>query len=309
MLSQKSMLTVVMLASASFVSASSVIAGGSSNDKNVVAGASSIIPFGSGKAGLSFSDSNGNMSNLINLADGPIKYIHQKHSSQPINGYDVSANVDGVANPKYLMLKDINRVVAFFTNPVLGQVWYEKRANNVNVYSIRQIDTPRLPIAPKFGGLVIAEVPNLPVNTKVYFGEWAPRANSPSKASSTDLNMASEQRTVWYVGENPTRQMPTLVNAKYDVLGVNQHTPGINDFYTGVLTVNFGSEKGSISGVLSRGYDTLDFAGTGINKEGAFSKGENISGRFYGDRAEALAGYAKRGDGAADDIAFGGVRR
>ena len=282
-------------------------------------GASSWQPFGAGKAGLAFSTDNGHSwSNSINLEDGPVKHIGIKYKQGtqkvPINGNDPYANVDGTRNPHYLTLKDVKPVIGWFYNPPLGQVWYENRHNNTEVYSVRQMANPAIPAAPKFGGLVIAKVPGMGGSDgNVFFGEWAPRAGNPQQIS-TDLNMADGKRTVWYVGDNPTQNMPVLSEATYNVLGVNKHTPGQNDFYTGVLTANYGTGSGSLTGTLSRPGDSVDFAGTNIRSDGTFNNGEHaadkITGRFYGSGAEALAGIVDR-DGQAGvdrDIAFGGKR-
>ena len=49
-----------------------------------------------------------------------------------------------------------------------------------------------------------AKVPTAATN--VFFGEWAPRkGNSNQITNSTDLNMNDGNRTVWFVGENPTK--------------------------------------------------------------------------------------------------------
>ena len=278
-------------------------------------GESDSQPFGKGKAGLAFSTDNGHSwSNSINLEDGPVKHIGIKYKQGtqkvPINGNNPYANVDGTRNPKHLRLGDVKPVVGWFYNPKLGQVWYENRHNNTEVYSVRQITEPKLPFAPKFGGLVIAKVPGMGEGNNVFFGEWAPRKGNPSD-NSTDLNMADSKRTVWYVGDNPTRNMPKLVNAKYNVLGVNKHTPGRNDFYTGTLTANYGTGSGSLTGSISRPGDSVNFAGTNIRSNGTFDNGkvnEHITGRFYGNSAEALAGIVDR-TGADKDVAFGGRRQ
>ena len=278
-------------------------------------GESDSQPFGKGKAGLAFSTDNGHSwSNSINLENGPVKHIGIKYKQGtqkvPINGNDPYANVDGTRNPHYLTLKDVKPVIGWFYNPPLGQVWYENRHNNTEVYSVRQITEPKLPFAPKFGGLVIAKVPGMGEGNNVFFGEWAPRKGNPSD-NSTDLNMADSKRTVWYVGDNPTRNMPKLVNAKYNVLGVNKHTPGRNDFYTGTLTANYGTGSGSLTGSISRPGDSVNFAGTNIRSNGTFDNGkanEHITGRFYGNSAEALAGIVDR-TGADKDVAFGGRRQ
>ena len=203
-------------------------------------------------------------------------------------------------------------VIGWFYNPTLGQVWYENRHNNTEVYSVRQMANPIIPGAPKFGGLVIAKVPGMGgSNGNVFFGEWAPRKGNPPQ-NSTDLNMADGKRTVWYVGDNPTQNMPVLSEATYNVLGVNKHTPGQNDFYTGVLTANYGTGSGSLTGTLSRPGDSVNFAGTRIDHRGTFNNGEHaadkITGRFYGSGAEALAGIVDRA-GVDKDIAFGGRKQ
>lgn len=306
-------LLAVLLCGIFGVAAAAPEGGASNNGKTVRTGSSDAKPFGAGKAGLSFSINNGgSWSKSINLDDGPVKYIRAKYQA-PINGNDPYANVDGTRNPHYLTLKDVKPVIGWFYNPTLGQVWYENRHNNTEVYSVRQMAEPAIPAAPKFGGLVIAKVPGMSEGNNVFFGEWAPRAGNPQQIS-TDLNMADGKRTVWYVGDNPTQNMPNLVNEQYNVLGVNKHTPGQNDFYTGVLTANYGTGSGSLTGTLSRPGDSVNFANTNIRSDGTFNNGEHaadkITGRFYGSGAEALAGIVDR-DGQAGvdrDIAFGGKR-
>ena len=207
-------------------------------------------------------------------------------------------------------MRDVAPVIGWFYNPKLGQVWYENRHNNTEVYSVRQIANPAIPAAPKFGGLVIAKVPGMSEGNNVFFGEWAPRAGNPPQ-NSTDLNMADGKRTVWYVGDNPTQNMPVLSGATYNVLGVNKHTPGQNDFYTGVLTASYGAGKNELSGSISRPGDSVKFDGTNIRSNGTFDNGkadERITGRFYGSGAEALAGIVDR-TGVDRDIAFGGHKQ
>ena len=289
--------------------------GSSSELKNVEPGQSDAIPFGAGKAGLRFVNG-GNWSASINLQNGPVQHIRAKYNDRnktpiPINGTDPSANVNGTRNPQYLTLHDVVPILGnWFINPRLGQVWYENRAHNTEVYSVRQMANSAIPAAPKFGGLVIAKVPGMGEGNNVFFGEWAPRKGNPPQ-NSTDLNMGDSRRTVWYVGDNPTTNMPNLVNAQYNVLGVNKHTPGQNDFYTGVLTANYGTGSGSLTGTLSRPGDNINFAGTNIRSNGTFDNGkanEHISGRFYGSGAEALAGIVDR-TGVDRDIAFGGHKQ
>ncbi|NEN74716.1 hypothetical protein F9B74_00015 [Pelistega sp. NLN82] len=286
----------------------------SKDNKGVIeTGESSAIPFGAGKPGISI---NGSAS--INLEAGPIKHIKQLYGNKPINS-TASQDVDGKSNPKYLRLKDVNKVIGLFYNPTLGQVWYENRAHNTEVYSVRQIADPAVPAAPKFGGLVVAKVTGLQ-DASVYFGEWAPRASNPSTGSDTNLGMNSASREVFYVGENPTGNVAGLATAKYNVVGINQHTPGKNDFYTGTLTANFGNggQNGQLSGELVRGNHRMNFAGTTIENNGKFSRNfagmqnkHDIEGRFYGKGAAAIAGFAKNGtpDNPRDDVAFGGRKQ
>lgn len=166
--------------------------------------------------------------------------------------------------------------------------------------------------------MTFAKVPTAATN--VFFGEWAPRkGNSNQITNSTDLNMNDGNRTVWFVGENPTKNTTGLATATYNVVGINKHTPGKNDFYTGEIKATFGtSDKGSMSGALKRAGDRdLNFNGVEIiNSKGTFNsiKGRNnegIIGQFYGNGAAAMAGYATRGtdNNKGDDVAFGGAKK
>ena len=311
-----SQLTLAVLLTAAFGSAYAVeVQGGSSNTKAIKVGSSSLIPFGAGRAGIAISNAaDGNYSFSVNLENGPARRIRDKYGRTPINGGNQNANVNGAANPRYLTPGDVNPVVGWFSSEKLGQVWYEKRANNTEVFSVRQMaelsDKGLLANAPKFGGMTFAKVPTAATN--VFFGEWAPRkGNSNQIANSTDLNMNDGNRTVWFVGENPTANMPKLVNAKYNVLGINKHTPGKNDFYTGVLTANYGTGKNELAGTISRAGDSINFANTKIESSGKFDNHKNtehITGRFYGSGAEALAGIVDRA-GADKDVAFGGAKK
>ena len=311
-----SQLTLAVLLTAAFGSAYAVkVEGGDSSEGQLIQAAESDpLPFGAGAAGIKVSTGNG-LSNSINLEAGPAQRIRNKYGNAPINGGDQNANVNGTANPRYLQPGDINPIAGWFSKTKLAQVWYEKRANNTEVFSVRQMADPKLPIAPKFGGMTFAKVPTAATN--VFFGEWAPRkGNSNQIANSTDLNMNDGNRTVWFVGENPTKNTTGLATATYNVVGINKHTPGENDFYTGEITATFGTNKfGSMSGELKRAGDNdLSFDGVEItNTDGSFKSGagnnEGITGQFYGNGAAAMAGYAKRGDGVGDDVAFGGAKK
>ncbi|HHK6027572.1 MULTISPECIES: Slam-dependent surface lipoprotein [Neisseria] len=292
---------------------------GESSTNRVKTQKSDALPFGANRAGISIdSDGNNRYSNSINLEAGPAQRIRNKYGNTPINGGNQNANANGTANPKYLQPGDINPIAGWFSKTKLAQVWYEKRANNTEVFSVRQMADPKLPIAPKFGGMTFAKVPTAATN--VFFGEWAPRkGNSNQIANSTDLNMNDGNRTVWFVGENPTKNTRNLAAATYNVVGINKHTPGKNDFYTGEIKATFGTgDKGSMSGALKRAGDRdLSFNGVEItNSKGTFNSipgrnNEGITGQFYGNGAAAMAGYAKRGtdNNKGDDVAFGGAKK
>lgn len=283
-------------------SASADVAGGTSNSANVAPTPASGLPFfAPDRAGLVFHNGG---SFHIDLANGPIQYANAAIARGP----------DGSGN-YYLRGEDIGFLPGLLFGDI-AQVWrndvvYNGKTTAIN--SIRQLITPQFPLAglvPDFGGLVIATVPGSPV----YFGEWSPKPAGSIPYASTDLNMGSNQRTVWYVGENPTgNNMPTLVNAQYSVIGINQHNPATANVYQGVLTANYASNAGSLSGSLTRsGSASVDFTGTSIYSNGTFDKvqGGNtiISGKFYGASANALAGIYTGGSTVQDHVAFGGTR-
>lgn len=269
---------------------------------------STAIPFGEGKAALQINGS----SIRINIGNGPVKHINKKYGGNAINGNNFTASVNGLAHEKYLTIKDVNPVLGFFNNDTLGRVWYEKRAQNIDVYSVRQLADPRLPIAPKFGGLVIGQVKNLSDGSGVYFGEWAPRKNN-TIVKEDPLGLKDPNHTVWFAGDNPTGRTQGLANVTYDVVGINQHVPGQNDFYRGKVTAKFGTTPtGSMSGAIVRGNDRLSFDKAVItNSTGKFEDtAQGMKGQFFGRGAEAMAGIAERGTAnRQDDIAFGGRKQ
>ena len=168
-----SQLTLAVLLTATFSSAYAVnVEGGSSKLNLIEPKTSDSLPFGSGAAGIKVSTGNG-LSNSINLQAGPAQRIRNKYGNSPINGGNQNANANGTTNPKYLQPGDINPIAGWFSKTKLAQVWYEKRHNNTEVFSVRQMADPKLPIAPKFGGMTFAKVPTAATN--VFFGEWAPR--------------------------------------------------------------------------------------------------------------------------------------
>ncbi|WP_417581018.1 hypothetical protein [Nitrincola sp.] len=311
---KKSTLALAIMAlvgSGTAFAASPNVEGGSSDISGVETGESNHILFGGGNSGVALNGA----SSYIDLADGPI------------NGSNNA--IDDHGNGAIMTPADMG----LFGGLSVAQVWKADAAvngggssyANFAINSVRQITT--LSFAPQFGGLVIGQVganstgsaadpaQPLPVGEGVYFGEWAPRADGTPPQDSTDLNMASSERTVWYVGDDAVdaSTMPTAISATYGVIGINGvgttagGSPDNPNLYTGTLTASYSSGSGSLSGSIARGTSTLSFANTSINSDGTFSNGSNIDGRFY-NGAEALAGIHKAGAGVADDVAFGGSK-
>ncbi|MDC9604038.1 Slam-dependent surface lipoprotein [Xenorhabdus griffiniae] len=143
----------------------------------------------------------------------------------------------------------------------------------------------------------IGQIPN----TEVYFGEWAQK--TPDKSDVT--------HTVFYAGENVTTNLPTGGTASYTVKGLSQYNG--NNLLSGKLVANFDTKKldGSLSnGSLNIGIDA------NINDDAGFSgkatANSNINGvtdgKFFGDSASSLAGYAKFDSDRNKDTAFGGTK-
>ncbi len=277
---------------------------GNSSGSGVATGSSDHNPFGGLNSGLALNGA----ATYIDLAGGPIKGSNNAIAARGNGTILKPADMGMPALP-------IN----------VAQVWKDTASvsdgsNNANfaINSVRQITT--LSFAPQFGGLVVGQVADasgtpLAVESGVYFGEWAPRAAGTPPLNSTDLNMASADRTVWYVGDNAVKdgEMPTLVNAVYGVIGINGvgtaagGTPDNPNLYTGQLTANYGAGTGSITGTIDRGSNSISFAGTNINSNGAFSNNSTINGHFY-NGANELAGIYTGAAGATDDVAFGGSK-
>ncbi|MDX1368235.1 Slam-dependent surface lipoprotein [Pseudomonas sp.] len=277
--------------------------GGTSNSAGVAVGASNHSMFGGGNSGVAL---NGDASR-IDLAGGPIK----------------GSNTAIAARGNGTILKPAD--MGMFPLPInIAQVWKASATSGsakFAINSVRQIT--QISLAPQFGGLVIGQVANasgapLAVGSGVYFGEWAPRAAGTPPNNSTNLNMTSTSRTVWYVGDNAVTNtnMPTAINATYGVIGINGvgtsagGTPDNPNLYKGTLTASYGAGSGNITGAISRGSSSINFAGTTISNQGTFANTDstkNIDGRFY-NGAQALAGIYKGGASTADDVAFGGSK-
>lgn len=306
---KKSTLTLAIMAlvgSGAAFAASPNVQGGSSDISGVETGKSNHILFNGNNSGIALNGAG----SYIDLAGGPI------------NGSNNA--IDDHGNGAIMTPADMG----LFGGLSVAQVWKADASvngggtyANFAINSVRQITT--LSFAPQFGGLVIGQVganstgsaadPAVPlsVGSGVYFGEWAPRAAGTPPQDSTDLNMASNDRTVWYVGDNAVDATPNLVNAEYNVIGIRQtgegtNLPGSHELYTGILTANYGSGTNKLTGSITRGSDSVNFtsANVMIGTSGGFS-GTDIEGKFYND-AEALAGIYTGGTSAADHVAFGG---
>lgn len=270
--------------------------GGTSNSASVQVGASNFpSPAATGNSGLRMLRTDSTWSGYVDIAAAPI------------------AQVTAAATPN-------NTTTADFANwpgdlQPIAQVWLNDQDATANVYSLRQTRAIAVPNWPQFGGLVIGQVKDAngdayAVGNAVYFGEWSPQ-DSPVAypGTSTDLNMASDERTVWYVGDNAVTSTPGLSDVEYNVVGIRQtgegtNLPGAPELYTGVLTANYNGVSGSLDGSIDRGLETVSFTGTTIANDGTFSNGSSIEGRFY-NGAEALAGIYLGAD-PTEDVAFGG---
>lgn len=295
---KKSMIALAAMALLGSGAAMAAASGGSSNTANVAVGNSNHALFGGGNAGLKFENS---LLGFIDIAKGPVNgsntAIASKGQGAIMTGADAGAPVS----------MDI------------AQVWNASATQGTSKFminSVRQVNTFFL--APQFGGLVIGQVADasgtpLAIGSGVYFGEWAPRAAGTPPADSTNLNMASSSRTVWYAGDNPTTVMPTLTNATYNVIGIQgvgtaaDNLPTAPKLYGGTLTANYGGGTNTLAGSITNGTNTVNFAGTTIDANGTFANAaQTIEGQFY-NNASALAGIYK-GETAASNVAFGGSR-
>ncbi len=296
---------MALVGSGAALAASPNVQGGTSNIAGVKVGASNHSMFAGGNSGVAL---NGDASR-IDLAGGPIKGSNKA----------IAARGNGT------IMKPAD--VGMFPLPInIAQVWKASASNGAAQFAINSVrQITQISLAPQFGGLVIGQVANasgapLAVGSGVYFGEWAPRAAGTPPSNSSNLNMTSTSRTVWYVGDNAVQTTPGLSNVQYNVIGINQTgtdasgatlaggLPASPNLYKGTLTANYvaGGSNNKITGAISRGSSSIDFAGTTIGDQGTFSKGSTIDGRFY-NGAQALAGIYK-GATAADHVAFGGSK-
>lgn len=145
-------------------------------------------------------------------------------------------------------------------------------------------------------------------SANLYFGEW-------SQTSS----VSAGDHTVYYVGDDGgTTTVPTSGTATYSVNGISDYAN--KGLLTGTFTANFGAATltGSIANSGS-GYTvnigTADIDGVNIIGDGAsatlsgttVASGGDVSGRFYGSNAAALAGIVTFSSNQYD-TAFGGTK-
>ena len=303
---KKSMIALsvmALLGSGAAMAASPNVKGGTSSLAGVAVGSSNHIMFSGGNSGVALNGAG----SYIDLAGGPIKGSNTAIAARG-NGGILKATDMGLPLPI-----DV------------AQVWKASATQGTSKFvinSVRQITT--LSFAPQFGGLVIGQVANasgvpLAVGSGVYFGEWAPRAAGTPPSNSTNLNMGSSDRTVWYVGDNATTNMPTLANATYNVIGIqgvgtaSDNLPTAPKLYGGTLTANYNGSNGTLTGSITNGTSTVNFNPAGNETKfdsttnGKFTnQTKTIEGQFY-NNASALAGIYKGGT-AASNVAFGGSR-
>lgn len=140
-------------------------------------------------------------------------------------------------------------------------------------------------------------------NMDTYYGEWENVAGR---------NTEEKNVSVYYVGSNPTTKLPSG-DATYDVKGINQYNNFDKELMSGTFNVDFTNKtiKGNISksdlniAVSSKINSDATFKGSAIaNKK---LKGTS-EGRFYGAKAEGLAGMATFASKPEYNTAFGGTK-
>lgn len=142
----------------------------------------------------------------------------------------------------------------------------------------------------------------------LYYGEWSQTAS-----------VGDGTHAVYYVGDTAGTTVPTSGTATYSVNGISDYAN--KGPLTGTFTANFGAATltGSIANA-STGYGvnigTADIDGANIIGEGdatatqsgvQVASGGQVSGRFYGSNAAALAGVVAF-SGRQYNTAFGGTK-
>ena len=140
-------------------------------------------------------------------------------------------------------------------------------------------------------------------NQDTYFGEWE-NVDAPTSAA--------KNVSVYYAGSDPTKTLPSG-KATYTVEGINKYGNFNSQLMKGTFDVDF--ERASISGYLSKPNLSLSIESK-IDKTNATFEGiakvEEVTGksegRFYGAKAEGLAGMATFASKPEYNTAFGGTK-
>ena len=144
----------------------------------------------------------------------------------------------------------------------------------------------------------------------VFFGEWTQTGN-----------VAAGDQTVYYVGDDGgSTTVPTVGIATYSVNGLNDYDN--NGLLSGTFLASFTGTGGTLGGSISNSTSgfgvNIGLANiSGVNFSGnsasatqsgvTVASGGDVSGRFFGANAAALAGIATFAD-RQYDTAFGGSK-
>ena len=147
-------------------------------------------------------------------------------------------------------------------------------------------------------------------NANLYFGEW-----------SQTGNVADGTHTVYYVGDDGgSTTVPSSGFATYSVKGVSDYAN--NGILTGTFFASFAGTGGTLAGSISNsgsGYGvnigSATISGAAFSGAGAsatqsgvtVASGGDVSGRFFGANAAALAGIVEFSN-RQYDTAFGGSK-
>lgn len=315
---KQTLLAVAVMAIVGSTNLAMAAPAGGSSSSDVIVGASNFPPpMASGNSGLQMLRNDGTTySGFVDIYNAPINQVNNA-----VDNNQTFANWPMDGEP-------------------IAQVWRDTTNTVANIYSLRQTREIGVTGWPQFGGLVIGQVKGTgdayPLGQGVYFGEWSPQDGPiAAPATSTNLNMAGDDRTVWYVGDDPVTEttMPSSIQATYNVVGIRQTGSDANgnplaggmpdnpNLYQGTLIASYSNGSGRLDGNISRTVNSTTqsvvfgnlgaAASTVINNDGTFDNFLNpgaydIEGRFY-NGAEALAGMAQ-GATVQDNVAFGGSK-
>lgn len=248
------------------------------------------------------------------------------HSGDPENS-KVGIQVNGKNSPVLGKMVDLAGLkakaesnITRFTTNIGGQ----DSANIVQLdFNKWNLPSP-VPDHKPLGKFSYKELPN-----NIYFGEW----HQGSTTNGTD-----KDRAVFYVGKNPSNNLPTSGTATYQVTGINQYNGSVNNVWSGwtgkgttaqpnnllhgKLTADFGAKK--LTGTLNRAVNgganvtnKLDISAD-IKAQGSISgdaianssvTGGKVNGHFFGSNGASIAGIATFDGNSKFDTAFGGNKQ